>query len=105
MLLGLLMSVALSVPQGHADDAALRGQAVVEQWCRACHLRATDAPDPDMAPAFEEIVLRPRRTRGYFEHFLTGDHFPMTIFRLYESEKAEVLEYLMALQEQSGQSR
>ena len=83
-----------------ADDAAVRGEQVVEQWCRTCHLRATDAPDPDMAPPYEEIVRRPGRGEAYFVRFMQGDHFPMTIFRLFDHEKADVVAYLMALQRQ-----
>ncbi len=99
-MLGLVM-VLVPLPFMSAGDAARRGQAVVEQWCRTCHMRTTDADDPDMAPAFEEIVLRPRRDRAYFRNFLAGDHFPMTIFRLYESEKADVVAYLMDLKKKS----
>ena len=97
-LLGLLL-VLVPLPFMSAGDAARRGHDVVEKWCRTCHLRAGDAADPEMAPPFENIVNRPRRDRAYLKHFLAGDHFPMTIFRLYESEKADVLAYLMDLQE------
>lgn len=81
-----------------ADDAATRGAQVVEQWCRMCHLRATDKPDPDMAPAYEDIVRRPGRNEAYFVRFMKEDHFPMTTFRLFDHEKADVIAYLMALQ-------
>jgi mono/diheme cytochrome c family protein len=86
----------------HADDAAARGEQVVEQWCRMCHLHATDAADPDMAPPYEEIVLRPGRDEAYFIRFMEEDHFPMTTFRLFDHEKADVVSYLMALQRQGA---
>lgn len=88
----------------HADNAAARGEQVVEQWCRMCHLRATDAADPDMGPPYEEIVRRPGRDEAYFVRFMQEDHFPMTIFRLFDHEKADVVAYLMALQRR-GSSR
>ena len=97
-LLGLVF-VLVPLPFMSAGDAARRGHAMVEQWCRTCHLRDSDAANPDMAPPFEDVVKRPRRDRAYFRHFLAGDHFPMTIFRLYESEKFDVVAYLMDLQE------
>jgi cytochrome c1 len=50
-----------------------------------------------MAPPYEEIVLREGRDRAYFVKFLKEDHFPMTTFRLFDNEKADVVEYLMAL--------
>ena len=83
-----------------ADGAAARGEAVVEQWCRLCHLRADDPPDPVMAPRFEDIVRREGRDEAYFSRFLKEDHFPMTTFRLFDNEKADVVAWLMALQNQ-----
>lgn len=80
-----------------ADDAAIRGKQVVDQWCRMCHLRANDRPDPKMAPRYEDIVKRPGRDRAYFTKFLAEDHFPMTIYRLFDDEKRDVVAYLMSL--------
>ena len=76
-----------------------RGRGVIEQWCRACHQREGDKPDPEMAPPYEKIVMRPGHTRTYFEAFMKEDHFPMTTFRLFDQEKADVVAYLMALQQ------
>ena len=88
----------------YADNAAARGEQVVEQWCRMCHLRATDVADPDMGPPYEEIVRRPGRDEAYFIRFMQEDHFPMTIFRLFDHEKADVVAYLMELQRQGSSS-
>jgi len=71
-----------------------RGAAAIEQWCRLCHLRTTDTPKTGMGPPFEQIVRRPGRNRAYFESFMKSDHFPMTTFRLFEHEKADVVNYL-----------
>lgn len=91
--------VALGCPAvAYADDPSARGAEVVDQWCRMCHLRAMDKPDPDMAPPFEEIVRWEGRDEAYFARFLQEDHFPMTTFRLFDHEKADVVAYLMALQ-------
>ncbi|GAB4354787.1 MAG: hypothetical protein Kow0026_13610 [Oricola sp.] len=97
VLLVPIVSACAALPV-RADDAVARGAAVVEQWCRQCHLRGGDPPDPVMAPSFEEIVTRMGRDRGYFRKFLHEDHFPMTTFRLFEHEKQDVLEWLVALQ-------
>jgi len=81
-----------------ADDAAAaRGSKAIEQWCRMCHLRADDKPDPQMAPRYEDIVRRPGRDAAYFTKFLAEDHFPMTIYRLFDDEKRDVVAYLMSL--------
>lgn len=79
--------------------AAKRGEQVVEQWCRGCHLHARDRPDPDMALPYERIVKRPHHDRAFFEDFLKEDHFPMTTFRLFDNEKADVVEYLLSLKQ------
>lgn len=83
-----------------ADDAAARGAQVVEQWCRLCHLHDGDRRDPDMAPPFEELVRRPGRDEAFFVRFMREDHFPMTTFRLFEDEKADVVAWLLSLQRQ-----
>ncbi|WP_346897070.1 cytochrome c [uncultured Roseibium sp.] len=82
-----------------AGGSVERGKVVIEQWCRTCHQRASDNPDPDMAPSYEQIVLRPDHTRAYFVKFLKEDHFPMTTYRLFDSEREDVVAYLMALQQ------
>ena len=84
-------------PEPFDPVAARRGEQVVEQWCRGCHLHARDRPDPDMAPPYESIVRRPRHDRAFFETFLSEDHFPMTTYRLFDNEKADVVEYLLSL--------
>lgn len=89
----------------HAEDAASRGAVIVDEWCRMCHLQAADTPDPDMAPAFEEIVRREGRDEPYFARFMQEDHFPMTTFRLFDHEKADVVAYLMALQRDGSTRR
>jgi len=99
----LLAFAAGTASPAIADDAVARGEAVVEQWCRQCHLRAEDPPDPVMAPPYEEIVMREGRDRAYLRKFLREDHFPMTTFRLFDHEKDDVLAWLMALQEEQRQ--
>jgi mono/diheme cytochrome c family protein len=97
--LAVIAAVALiGVNPAPADEAAARGEKVVDQWCRLCHLRASDPPNPDMAPPYEEIVQRPGRDEAYFVRFLEEDHFPMTIYRLFDDEKRDVVAYLLSLQ-------
>src|SRR5690606_13924224 len=87
-----------------AEDPAARDATVVDGWCRMCHQRPTDTPDPDMSPTYEEIVRGEGRDEAYFVRFMQEDHFPMTIFRLFDHEKADVVAYLIELQRQ-GSSR
>ena len=51
-----------------------------------------------MAPRFEDIVRREGRDNAYFTRFLKEDHFPMTTYRLFDSEKMDVVAWLMDLQ-------
>ena len=104
ILLASITIAASNLAAAHADDAAARGAGIVDEWCRMCHLHATDAADPDMAPPFEDVVRRAGRGEAYFVRFMQEDHFPMTIFRLFDHEKADVIAYLMSLQGQ-GTSR
>lgn len=100
-LVGILLTIVAGIASpALADDAVSRGAAVVEQWCRQCHLRADDPPDPVMAPSYEELVLREGRDRAFYRRFMREDHFPMTTFRLFEHEKDDVVAWLMALQKE-----
>ncbi|MBC7282001.1 MAG: hypothetical protein H5U12_11265 [Hoeflea sp.] len=83
----------------YADQAAVRrGEKVVDEWCRDCHVREGEALTADMAPPYSAIVAVDGRDRAWFEAFLKDDHFPMTTFRLFDHEKADVVEWLMDLQ-------
>lgn len=98
----LLITLCIAVgaaPAGAQPEAAKRGAAVVEQWCRLCHVRKQDPVKPGMGAAFETIVLRADRSAAYFAAFLRNDHFPMTTFRLFDHEKADVVAYLTWLAE------
>lgn len=96
---GTLALIGLAVAPAIADQAAVqRGEKVVEEWCRDYHVRDGEELSADMAPPYEMIVAVPGRDRAWFEKFLHQDHFPMTTFRLFENEKADVVEYLLDLQ-------
>jgi mono/diheme cytochrome c family protein len=98
-----LMLAALLTPLAAggamADAAAIaRGEKVVDEWCRDCHVQDGQDPGSDMAPAYADIVAVEGRDRAWFEQFLKDDHFPMTTFRLFDHEKADVVEWLLDLQ-------
>lgn len=105
LLAGCLMLLAASLPllatAARADEAAVkRGEQVVNEWCRDCHVREGERLDADMAPAYSDIVAVDGRDRAWFETFLEEDHFPMTTFRLFDHEKADVVDYLLSLKRQ-----
>ena len=94
----LAMLAPLAAP-ALADQAAVRrGAAIVEEWCRDCHVHEGQKLTADMAPPYSMIVSIEGRDRAWFETFLREDHFPMTTFRLFDHEKADVVEWLMDLQ-------
>jgi len=97
MLAALLLPLAPTFAL--ADTAAVkRGQNVVDEWCRDCHVREGQKLTADMAPPYSAIVAIEGRDRAWFEAFLEADHFPMTTFRLFDHEKADVVEWLLDLQ-------
>ena len=84
-----------------AGQAAVeRGQIIVDEWCRDCHVREGEKLTADMAPPYSMIVAIEGRDRAWFETFLEADHFPMTTFRLFDHEKEDVVEWLLDLQRQ-----
>ena len=99
-LMGLnAMVLCATASPARADPAAVkRGQAVVDEWCRDCHVREGEKLTADMAPPYSMIVAGDDRNRAWFEAFLKADHFPMTTFRLFDHEKADVVEWLLDLQ-------
>ena len=97
LIAGVMLTGSLSAAT--ADPAAVkRGQAVVDEWCRDCHVREGEKLTADMAPPYSMIVGIEGRDRAWFEAFLEADHFPMTTFRLFDHEKADVVEWLLDLQ-------
>jgi hypothetical protein len=51
-----------------------------------------------MAPPYADIVASKAATAPGSRQFLKDDHFPMTTFRLFDHEKADVVEWLLDLQ-------
>jgi hypothetical protein len=91
---------ALILPQpalAQSLSAADRGLAVVDEWCRSCHVRTAAEKSPDTAPLFQEIIRKPGRNKAYLRAFMDEDHFPMTTFRLFDAEKNDVVEFLISL--------
>jgi hypothetical protein len=52
------------------------------------------------APAFAGIVARPEVNQAYLARFMEVQHLPMTTFRLYSDEKADVAAYMLSLKGQ-----
>jgi hypothetical protein len=96
-LAGLALQYSTVPAAAQADDAAKRGSAAVDTWCRMCHVRTKAEKSPDLAPPFQEIVERPGRDKAYLRAFLDEDHFPMTTFRLFDHEKDDVVAYILSL--------
>ncbi|WP_394688326.1 c-type cytochrome [Hoeflea sp.] len=98
LLLTATIALLPATPALADKPAVARGEKVVEEWCRDCHVREGQKLTPDMAPPYSVIVAIDGRDRAWFEAFLKADHFPMTTFRLFDHEKADVVEWLMDLQ-------
>ena len=97
--LSVAVLVALGVTIGARDALAAgnaeRGRRVTEKWCILCH--AVAGARKPTAPAFATIVRRPGRGDAFLRDFLEDDHFPMTMYRLFDQEKEDILTYFQAL--------
>ena len=98
LFVALAVLAATQQPAAASDAAVRRGEAVIEAWCRDCHPRPDQDASAFDAPPYEVIVRLPDHDEAYFRRFLDEDHFPMPTFRLFDTEKADVVVYLMALQ-------
>ena len=84
-----------------------RGRYVAERWCSECHRVAPDQPSgmraghvlppPVNAPSFMAIAARPGTTRASLARFIGELHLPMPTYRLSETERREVIAYILSL--------
>jgi mono/diheme cytochrome c family protein len=112
---GLVVLLAVSVvacapepqpaaPEAARTESAAKGLTIAEKWCADCHRVKAEqrrVARPDMrAPAFAAIAARPEVNAGYLTRFMEVQHLPMTTFRLYSDEKADVVAYILSLKAQ-----
>lgn len=91
----LIFAATISAGNLLAAGDAERGRKVTEKWCVLCH--AVAGARKPTAPAFSVIVRRSGRNDATLRGFLEDDHFPMTMYRLFEHEKEDVLAYFRSL--------
>jgi cytochrome c2 len=103
VVIAAVLAACATVAPKPTGDAA-RGQAVVEKWCSLCHDVGANR-DKATAPSFAEIARRPGRDAAYLHNFIDDDHFPMTMHRLFEQERNDVLAYLSSLRDGAASIR
>ena len=106
VFLALVLAACTPGPQSPAPEAArvesaAKGLTIAEKWCADCHRvkaeqRAVARPDMG-APEFAAIAARPEVNSGYLTRFMEVQHLPMSTFRLYSDEKADVVAYILSL--------
>ena len=84
-----------------------KGHALAEHWCSECHrVSPTDPsgaraghvlPPPVEAPDFAAVANRPDTDRAYLERFTGELHLPMPIYRLSDSERQDIVAYILTL--------
>lgn len=82
-------------------ESAAKGLTIAEKWCGDCHrvkaeqkrVRRAEMRAPD----FAAVMARPEVDAGYLARFMEVQHLPMTTFRLYSDEKADVVAYMLSL--------
>ena len=82
-------------------ESAAKGLTIAEKWCADCHRVKAEqgrVARRDMgAPEFAAIAARPEVNTDYLRRFMEVQHLPMTTFRLYSDEKADVVAYILSL--------
>jgi hypothetical protein len=86
-------------------DRKIRGRHILGRMIRLIMLLAgsvttlasTLGASEALAAGDAERGRRAGRDDAYLRDFLEGDHFPMTMYRLFEQEKEDVLEYFRSL--------
>lgn len=90
-------------PAATAESAA-KGLTIAEKWCAECHRVKSEqrsvARASMGAPEFAAVAARPEVTGAYLARFMEVQHLPMTTFRLYSDEKADVVTYILSLKGQ-----
>ena len=78
---------------------AMRGSALAETWCAACHivdLKGT-GKSVDMAPPFIRIANDPKITPGFLQQWLVSSHPQMPNFNLGRREIDDLIAYIQTL--------
>jgi mono/diheme cytochrome c family protein len=88
-------------PPAASAESAAKGLTIAEKWCADCHRVKAEqravARTEMRAPDFAAIAARSEVNAGYLARFMEVQHLPMTTFRLYSDEKADVVAYIMSL--------
>jgi len=79
------------------DPAA--GLVVARTWCATCHDIGdrTPAVGPRQGPGFVSIARRADPEQAGLRQFLDGLHPPMPTYRLWDSEKRDLLAHFLVL--------
>lgn len=84
-----------------AADAA-KGKAVAAEWCAECHLVAPEQLSTGSVDAPSFALIAARRDEAFLRAFLAEQHLPMPTFRLFGTEKADIIAYLATLKPADG---
>jgi mono/diheme cytochrome c family protein len=93
----LILSACAIQATGKGAGSAEHGAAVVTQWCATCHTIHGTETEKTRAPTYEQIAARPGRDAVYLRRFLDEDHFPMSTYRLLDTEKDDVVALILSL--------
>ena len=107
--------LCLLVACGTPGRDVARGRAVAERWCAECHRVAVDQPSgsraghivppPLEAPSFMEVAAHPEVDASYLRSFMTELHLPMPTYRLDNTEREAVIDYILSLKPQAHEGQ
>lgn len=94
-VLGIALVTSVATPALAADP--VRGGALAERWCTACHVVADDVPGGTLGPAFSGIVPLRGRDEASLKVWLAAPHEPMPDFNLSAREINDIVAYILSL--------
>lgn len=83
-----------------AGSNALRGYALSERWCAACHIVSPDGEGGVVGPAFAKIAAKPDMSEEKIRAWLADPHAKMPEFlNLVDADLADLASYIASLRQ------
>jgi mono/diheme cytochrome c family protein len=99
----LLLSAGPAMAQDLPGDP-VRGRAIADRWCIACHEVAPGVREPSLveAPTFQQAADDPAVTETALRAFFQTPHHNMPDVRPTPQEKDDLIAYILSLKRRTG---
>lgn len=92
-----LALMVAATPAARAAGDHVRGAAIAQQWCSACHATETTTGGTDAAPPWGQIALDPAKDDEYLKAFLRNPHPAMRHIPLTATDIDDLVAYIRTL--------